>query len=69
MTGAPTKAVTELTGSAPSKPGMRAMKLHSRAKTAPQRAVVGIKMRWSLVRKMARVRWGTARPTNMMGPQ
>ena len=48
---------------------MRAMKLQSNASAAPHSAVAGIRMRWSLVRKMARDRCGTARPMNMMGPQ
>ena len=39
MTGAPTRAVTELTGRAPSKPGMRAMRLQTSARAAPQRAI------------------------------
>ena len=34
-TGAPTRAVTELTGRAPSKPGMRATRLHTKANEAP----------------------------------
>ncbi len=34
-TGAPTKAVTELTGIAPSNPGILAIRLHSNAKEAP----------------------------------
>ena len=46
-TGAPTSAVTELTGNAPSNPGMRAIRLHTNAKAAPTSKVAGINMRWS----------------------
>ena len=69
MMGAPTRAVTLLTGSAPSKPGMRATRLHINARQAPVSIVAGIKTRWSLVWKMARHKCGTAKPINMMGPQ
>ena len=50
MTGAPTRAVTELTGKAPSKPGRRARRLHTYASTPPASIVPGMSMRWSLVR-------------------
>ena len=69
MTGAPMSAVTELTGKAPSKPGSLAIRLQSKARAAPVSSVDGIRMRWSLVRKRARARCGTAKPINMMGPQ
>ena len=45
MTGAPIRAVTELTGKAPSKPGIRAIRLQNKANTAPQRAVAGMSTR------------------------
>ena len=44
-TGAPTSAVTELTGKAPSKPGIRASRLQINAKAAPNNKVAGIKVR------------------------
>ena len=45
MIGAPIKAVTELTGKAPSNPGIRAIRLHINAKAAPVNIVPGIKIR------------------------
>lgn len=45
MTGAPTKAVTLFTGRAPSKPGIRAIKLQTNAKAAPQSIVAGMRIR------------------------
>ena len=45
ITGAPTKAVTLLTGSAPSKPGIRATRLQNKANRAPHTAVAGINIR------------------------
>ena len=42
-TGAPTNAVTELTGNAPSNPGIRAIKLQSKAKAAPANKEAGIR--------------------------
>ena len=69
MMGAPTSAVTLLTGMAPSKPGARAIRLQIKARAAPHRAVAGSRRVWSLVRKMPRAKWGTAIPINMMGPQ
>ena len=68
-TGAPTKAVTEFTGKAPSNPGIRAMRLHTNANEAPTSNVAGISIRWSDVWNIARQRWGTARPINIIGPQ
>ena len=44
-TGAPIRAVTELTGSAPSKPGIRAMRLQSKASAAPASREAGISTR------------------------
>src|SRR5699024_8867881 len=44
-TGAPTKAVTEFTGNAPSKPGIRAIKLHTNANDAPASKEAGIRIR------------------------
>ena len=67
--GAPTSAVTEFIGSAPSKPGIRAMMQHARASAAPVSMVAGIITRWSLVRHIARHRCGTASPRNITGPQ
>ncbi len=49
MIGAPINAVTELTGNAPSKPGIRATRLQTSARQAPVSIVAGIKTRWSLV--------------------
>ena len=69
MIGAPIKAVTEFTGSAPSKPGIRATMLQNNAKAAPVSIHAGISIRWSDVRKMLRHRWGTAKPMNIIGPQ
>ena len=68
-TGAPTRAVTELMGRAPSNPGRRAMRLHTRASEAPQSIVAGRSTRWSSILKSPRLMWGTARPMNMIGPQ
>ena len=68
-TGAPINAVTELSGKAPSKPGIRAIRLQANAKVAPINTVAGINTRWSELRKMARAKWGTAKPINMIGPQ
>ena len=45
--GAPTSAVTELTGSAPSIPGIRAIRLQANAKSAPISTQAGVSMRWS----------------------
>ena len=42
MMGAPIRAVTLLTGMAPSKPGARAIKLQISANNAPHKAVAGI---------------------------
>ncbi len=67
--GAPMRAVTLLTGMAPSNPGARAIRLQINAKAAPHRAVAGISFQWSLVRNIPRAKWGTAIPMNMMGPQ
>ena len=44
-TGAPTKAVTEFTGKAPSNPGNRAIRLHNNANDAPTNMEVGISIR------------------------
>jgi hypothetical protein len=44
-TGAPINAVTELIGKAPSKPGIRAIKLHAKAKAIPVSIVAGINIR------------------------
>jgi len=44
MMGAPMRAVTLLTGMAPSKPGARAIRLHINAKAEPHRAVAGINL-------------------------
>lgn len=43
--GAPTKAVTEFTGKAPSKPGARAIKLQTKANAAPINKTAGINTR------------------------
>ena len=43
--GAPISAVMELTGNAPSKPGMRAIRLHSRASDEPVSMAAGINTR------------------------
>ena len=43
--GAPTKAVTEFTGNAPSKPGIRAIRLHTNANDAPASKEAGIRIR------------------------
>lgn len=62
-------AVTELTGRAPSKPGMRAIRLQAKAREAPitrqgrhQKPVIR-----SLENSPAQVR--TAKPKKMIGPQ
>ena len=47
MTGAPTSAVTEFTGNAPSNPGIRANRLHTNASDAPHIADAGISILWS----------------------
>lgn len=67
--GAPTKAVTLLTGKAPSKPGRRERMQQRRVREMPETRVAGISQRWSEVRKTARARCGTASPTNIIGPQ
>ena len=67
--GAPMRAVTELIGSAPSKPGIRAMTLQIRASNAPTSVTAGIRIRWLEVAKMVRQRCGTARPMKTIGPQ
>ena len=45
MIGAPTNAVMELTGKAPSNPGIRAIRLHNNANAAPANMVAGINIR------------------------
>ena len=67
--GAPTNAVTLLTGKAPSKPGRRDKMQQRRVSDIPLINVAGISQRWSEVRKTARARCGTASPTNIIGPQ
>ena len=52
MIGAPINAVTELTGNAPSKPGIRATILQNKAKAAPVNMHAGINIRWSDVWKI-----------------
>lgn len=54
--GAPISAVTELIGSAPSNPGIRAIKLHTKAIAAPISKDAGISILWSEVRKTVRER-------------
>ena len=68
-TGAPMSAVTELTGKAPSNPGIRAMMLQVRAIAAPTRRLAGMRTLWSEVRNRPLHRCGTASPRKAIGPQ
>ena len=67
--GAPMSAVTELIGRLPSNEGRRAMRLQSKAKSIPMKAVAGIRSLWSLLLKRNLAMCGTAKPRKAMGPQ
>ena len=61
--------VMALSGIRPRSPGMELKRLHSSAITAPQRMVIGIRLRWLLDCSSIRAICGTARPMNDTGPQ
>ena len=67
--GAPISPVTTLIGKAPSKPGIRAIKLQNKARTEPAKITAGNNTFWLVVRNKPLVRCGTARPKNAIGPQ
>ena len=68
-TGAPMKAVTALIGRLPSKPGIRATKLHNRLISIPTIIVAGSSILWSLVLNINLVKCGIANPKKAIGPQ
>jgi hypothetical protein len=68
-TGAPTSAVTELTGSAPSNPGILAIRLHNKANDAPHNNDAGKIVIWFDVWNNPRHICGTAKPKKIIGPQ